>query len=123
MCLLKLTCAHPKNLNFNGVSRAEIHADSNFSSEITSPAFSKLTCGGPNAKETSNISVFKKPSENKDLIENITTLDVSVNIIQMKDLQFTETILGQGGQGVVMLGKYLGSSVAIKSIITKKRKG
>lgn len=52
--------------------------------------------------------------------EKINALNVSINIIQEENLEFSNSILGQGAQGVVRKGKYLGSEVAIKSIVTTK---
>ncbi|XP_043463843.1 putative mitogen-activated protein kinase kinase kinase 7-like [Leptopilina heterotoma] len=49
-------------------------------------------------------------------------LDISVNVIKEQDFSFSNVILGQGAQGIVVKGKYLGSDVAIKSIPIIKEK-
>ncbi|XP_051170491.1 cyclin-dependent kinase-like 4 [Leptopilina boulardi] len=67
-----------------------------------------------------NNYIFKKPQEKQVLHEKINALNVSINIIQEENLEFSNSILGQGAQGVVRKGKYLGSEVAIKSIVTTK---
>ncbi|XP_071631803.1 LOW QUALITY PROTEIN: probable serine/threonine-protein kinase DDB_G0267514 [Temnothorax longispinosus] len=53
--------------------------------------------------------------------KKINSLKLFIQLINEKDIQFSDIILGKGAQGVVTKGKYLGSLVAIKSVQKKNR--
>ena len=62
------------------------------------------------------IPIFKPPTTKKIYSEEIAELKLSVDEIDEKLLSFTGLRLGTGGQGVVSKAKYLGTTVAVKSI-------
>lgn len=72
---------------------------------------------------------YKKKTENKDTNsghfaspkisakkDKLNSMKLGIKCIAEEELQFTGTILGSGAQGTVSKAKYLGSTVAVKSI-------
>lgn len=92
------------------------------STDIESPSYSMLTCEKSKETNDENTFKFKTPVINKIIKQKLSNLDISVNVIKEQDFSFSSIVLGQGVQGIVYKGKYLGSDVAIKSIPIIKEK-
>ena len=65
-------------------------------------------------KQDSDDLLFKKPlvvtKENQ-----IDNLKLSIPVVDEKDITFSNEVIEEGGQGIVIKGKFLGTDVAIKS--------
>ena len=56
---------------------------------------------------------FVKPHHNPENRDKIKSLQLGIPQIDENQIKFTNFLLGKGGQGIVTLGKYLGSKVII----------
>ena len=88
--------------------------------ELSSPKYSKLTGLLPSSNKTKPDFQFVKPYEEPLKDTKVNYLNLSVQIVKENDITFGEVQLGKGAQGVVTKGKYLGSNVAIKSMLKRK---
>ena len=72
-----------------------------------------------NDKKQGTDLAFKKPSV---VVSNkIDKLKLSIPIVDQKDIDLSEEVIGEGGQGVVFKGKFLGTDVAVKFLQKGKR--
>ncbi|XP_043467486.1 probable serine/threonine-protein kinase DDB_G0281745 [Leptopilina heterotoma] len=101
------------------------YVNTNENDSIKSPSFSNITIKAPidsnmpkMERNEHSAHVFKTPTCTK--VEKAKLLKVSIPFIKENQLQFSDIILGRGGQGIVRRGKYIHCDVAIKSI-TKGR--
>ena len=87
---------------------------------IPSPIYSELTVKKVHSEEVkvNKSRDFVKPhvSQNMPKKTKLDNLNLSIPVVPRNDIELSDHIIGQGGQGVVRKGKYLGSHVAIKSL-------
>ena len=101
------------------VSRLQMNSDI---PSISSPNFSELATISTQQEEIMKKSMFDSIDSELPSPRPGTEhyLNVSIQMIKEKDFKFSNIVLGSGAQGCVRKGKYLGSIVAIKSMLKGK---